>query len=133
MIGSGTHRSLLHQEIAEVAIGALCAVYNELGSGFLESVYRRAMCFEFESRDIACREEVPVPVRFRDRVAGEYRADLLLSDRVIIESKTCSSLTQGHEAQLLHYLKATGLTVGLILNFGPRASFKRLVRSAAHS
>ncbi|MFI5243707.1 MAG: GxxExxY protein [Gemmatimonadales bacterium] len=121
---------LLHGEVTREIIGAFFDVYNELGYGFFESVYQRALPLALTARGISCDREVPLIVRFRGAVVGEYRADLIVEQRVIVESKVAEKILPAHELQLLNYLKATGITVGLVLNFGPRATFRRLLLSS---
>jgi GxxExxY protein len=101
-------------------------VYNDLGVGFLESVYRRAMHFALRDAGLVAEEEVPIEVRLRGRVLGCFRADLLVERSVILELKAARNVEQLHERQLLNYLRATDVEVGLLLNFGPRPSFRRL-------
>ena len=123
-------RAKLEQEgLTEAIIGAFYAVYNELGAGFLENVYENALNIALKELGLPVRQQTGIDVYFRNRVVGEYRADLLIPGRVIIEVKSTSMLTNTHEAQLLNYLKATGIPVGLLLNFGPRPQFKRRVLS----
>lgn len=123
--------SLLHADLTRDIIAAFYDVYNELGSGFLESCYVRALQLELARRGVESRREVPAEVRFRGEVVGLCRLDLLVADAVIVECKTADRLAVHHESQLLHYLKATGITVGLILFFGSRPLHRRLVRSGA--
>jgi GxxExxY protein len=120
---------LIHHELTRRIIGAFYDVYNELGAGFLESVYRRALKVRLTEIGIATREEAPLTIRYHGLVVGDYRADLIVADTVILECKAGAAIAPGHHAQLLNYLKSTGLTLGIILNFGPKPSFKRLARS----
>jgi len=120
---------LIHSELTHEIIRAFYDVYNELGTGFLEAVYRRALGIRLSELGVAAREEVPLTVRYHGSVVGDYRADLIAADTVIIECKAGSAIAPGHHSQLLHYLKSTNLTLGIILNFGPKPSFKRLARS----
>ena len=113
-------------ELTRRIIGAFFDVYNDLGVGFLESVYRRAMAFALRDAGLAAEEEVPIEVMLRGRVLGCFRADLLVERSVILELKAVRAVEQLHEKQLLNYLRATDLEVGLLLNFGPRPSFRRL-------
>ena len=116
-----------HEELTEKVIGTFFEVYNTLGYGFLENVYENALCLEFEKRGISFSRQVPIKVRYCDRVVGEYVADLVIADLVIVELKAVKTLLPQHEAQLLNYLKATEIEVGLILNFGPVAKVVRKV------
>lgn len=117
---------LKHFHTTERIIGVFYDVYNELGHGFLESVYREAMKIGLGDQGLRVECEVPVPVYFRGQCVGEYRCDLLLEGSVIVELKTARVLESAHEAQLFHYLRATELEVGLLLNFGPKPQFKRV-------
>jgi GxxExxY protein len=117
---------LKHAELTERIIGVYYEVYNELGHGFLESVYQNAMYIGLQDSGLRVQRELAVPVRFRGQVVGEYRADLLVESTVIVELKAVHVLEQAHEVQLFHYLRATEYEVGLLLNFGaPRPQFKR--------
>jgi GxxExxY protein len=120
------HR-LKHASITEQIIGVFFDVYNELGSGFLESVYVEALSHALLQAGLLVGREMPLVVVFRGKVVGSFRADLLVNRLVIVEVKACSKLQPLHEAQLLNYLRATDLEVGLLVNFGPRAQFRRLV------
>src|SRR3954447_25587098 len=117
---------LLHEKVTESIIGVFYDVYNELGYGFLESGYQRSLVIALQEAGLKVEQQKSIPVRFRDQVVGEYFADLVVNDVVILELKACRSLDRSHEAQLLHYLKATDAEVGLLLNFGERPQFKRL-------
>ena len=118
---------LAHRELSERIIGAFYATYSELGYGFLESVYENAFAIQLEEAGLLVRRQHPIVVRFRDQVVGEFRADLLVEDLIIVEIKSASSLASIHEAQLINYLKATGIRIGLLVNFGPRPQFRRRV------
>ena len=118
---------LAHRELSERVIGAFYATYSELGYGFLESVYENAFAIQLEEAGLLVRRQHPIVVRFRDQVVGEFRADLLVEDLIIVEIKSASSLASIHEAQLINYLKATGIRIGLLVNFGPRPQFRRRV------
>jgi GxxExxY protein len=116
-----------HEELTERIIGAFFEVHSRLGYGFLEKVYENALSVEFEERGIKFARQVPIEVTYRGRVVGEYFADLVVDDLVIVEIKAVRSLLPQHGAQLLNYLKATRFEVGLLLNFGPSAKFVRKV------
>lgn len=118
---------LIEHELTERVIGIFYEVYKDLGHGFLESVYERAMAIALRESGISVKQQASVVVTFRNQVVGEFRADLLVENRLIIELKAISSLTPAHEVQLVNYLKATGIRLGLLLNFGSRAQFKRRV------
>lgn len=118
---------LLHGEISHEILRAFFRVHTALGHGFLEVVYRRSLAQELQQRGLEVAAEVPYSVRFDGTVVGDYRADIVVAGKVIVECKAAEFLTAAHEAQLLNYLKASGIELGLLLNFGPRATFRRLV------
>jgi GxxExxY protein len=118
---------LLHKATTDKIIRAYYDVYNELGHGFLESVYEEAFALALNDAGVLFQRQVPVPVSFRGRVVGEYRADLLIAGVVLVELKAVTQLAETHYAQLLHYLRATSIEVGLLFNFGARPEFKRLL------
>ena len=102
-------------------------MYNELGFGFLESVYRNALRLALLEKGLAIEEEVTVSVFFRGQNVGDFRADLVVNGVLLLELKTAERIVPAHEAQLLNYLRSTSLELGLILNFGPRPQVRRLV------
>lgn len=120
---------LMQRRVSKQVIGAFFDVYNELGHGFLESVYEGALAIRLHEFGLQVERQAPVAVRFHNHVVGEFRTDLLVEDCLLVEIKAVRSLVEAHEAQLLNYLKATGLRVGLLLNFGSRAEFRRRVFS----
>jgi GxxExxY protein len=124
---STDEHGLKHASITEQIIGIFFDVYNELGSGFLESVYVEALAHALLQAGLLVGREMPLVVVFRGKVVGSFRADLLVNRLVIVEVKACSKVQPLHEAQLLNYLRAIDVEVGLLLNFGPRAQFRRLV------
>jgi GxxExxY protein len=108
--------------------GAVFEVNRVLGPGFLEKVYENAVLIELRSRGLKAESQVPIKVLYKEDVVGEYLADILVEERVIVELKTVERLEKIHEAQLLNYLKATGLNIGMLVNFRhPKAEIKRLV------
>jgi GxxExxY protein len=116
-----------HDDLTQKIIGVFYDVYNELGSGFLESVYRKSMRMALTQAGLMVQSEVPVPVSFRGELVGIFRADLIVQDVVLIELKACEALAREHESQTLNYLKATAIEVALLMNFGPTPRFKRLI------
>ena len=120
-------RGLKHRELTEKIIGVFYEVYNELGHGFLESVYEEAMAVALPQAELKLERQVPLRVTFRGAVVGDFRADLLVDNAVLLELKAAREIEPVHEAQLLNYLRATQIEVGLVLNFGPKPQFKRLV------
>ena len=120
---------MLHEDLTAPLIGAFYDVHRELGHGFLESVYERAMVVALSGRGIPVERQVPVTVRYSGHVVGEFCADLLLENRVLAELKACRTLEAIHEAQVINYLRATSIEVGLLLHFAPKPVFRRLVLS----
>ena len=119
--------SLAHGELSERVIGAFYETYNALGYGFLESVYEGAFAVQLEHAGLRVSRQLPINVYFRGHVVGEFRADLLVEDLLLVEIKSATQLHPIHEAQLIKYLKATRIRLGLLVNFGPRPQFKRRV------
>jgi GxxExxY protein len=118
---------LRYRELTEKIIGVFYAVYNELGHGFLESVYEHSLAIALREAGFEVQQQFAIPVSFRGYRVGEFRADLVVGNVLLLEIKTARTLEASHEAQLLHYLKATSFELGLLLNFGPRPQFKRLI------
>jgi GxxExxY protein len=118
---------LRHQELSQKIIGAAYAVHNELGCGFIEKVYKNALAIELEETGVQCSCEVPLQVAYRDKIVGEYCADMIVENKIVVEVKAVSRLDPVHEVQLVNYLKATGLSVGLFINFGRSVEVKRRV------
>ena len=117
-----------HQGITKAIIGAAFEVHRVLGYGFLEKVYENAMQVELIQRGLPCRTESPIKIRYKNVVVGNYFADLFVDDVVIVELKVAKAYQSADEAQLLNELKATGIKVGLLVNFGrERVEFKRMV------
>jgi GxxExxY protein len=119
--------SLQYEELTRKIIGICFEVLNELGAGFLESVYEKALLIVLRQEAIKAYCQVPLSVKFRGEVVGEFVADVLVEDSIILELKAVKALTPEHQAQLINYLKATGKEVGLLINFGnPCLEYKRL-------
>ena len=116
-----------YSDLTEQVIGAFFEVYNELRSGLRESVYERAMVLALRDRGLEVHQQVGMKVSFKDRPVGTFRADLVVAGVVLIELKARPQIEGDHIAQTLNALRATGLEVGLILNFGPRAQIKRVI------
>ncbi len=118
---------LRHAGITGKVLEAAFDVLNELGSGFVESVYEGAMLVALAEREMHVQSQAPVSVYFRGREVGQFVADLLVEDVVLVELKAVKALAPEHQAQVINYLKATGLEVALLLNFGkPKLEYKRL-------
>ncbi len=124
------HRSeLQYGEITEKIIGCAFEVINELGAGFLESVYEKAFAIALQDKGLRVKCQHPIHVRFRQRIVGEFYADLIVDEKVIIELKVAKAIAPEHQAQTINYLKATGIEVGLLINFGnPKLEYKRFTR-----
>ena len=121
---------LLHEKLTRAIIGCAFEVINELGSGFLESVYEKAMMIALSDAGLSVQSQTPVKVIFRGKPVGDYFADLLVEEKVVIELKVVKALVPEHAAQTINYLNATGIQVGLLINFGrPTLEFKRFTRS----
>lgn len=118
-------RGLKHGELTEKLIGIFFAVHNELGHGFLESVYEQAFSVVLAGNGIFFQRQMAIPVWFHGLQIGEFRADLLVDGKVLVELKTARDIEPAWEKQLLNYLRATEVEVGLLFNFGPNAQFKR--------
>ena len=116
-----------HADVTKLIIKAFYTVYNTLGYGFLEKVYRNALAIELRKLGVEVAPEARIAVCYDDQVVGEYFADLVVADAVLVELKAVKRLLEEHEAQLLNYLKATRYEVGLLLNFGPKPEIKRKV------
>ena len=109
-----------HRELTEKIIGAAYEVQRELGPGFLEKVYETALIDELRNRGVPAIGQAEIEVRYKDTPVGNYYADILVDSKVICEIKAVDNLSRAHEAQLIHYLKAAGIKVGLLLNFGAK-------------
>jgi GxxExxY protein len=117
------------QELTQKILAGAFAVHNALGCGFLGRVHANGLFLELRQMELACEQEVALKVKYKNVVVGDYCADLVVERRVLIEVKACTGLEPVHEAQILNYLKASGIHVGLLLNFGkPRLEYRRFVR-----
>ena len=112
--------------LTQKIIGVFYEVYNDLGTGFLESVYQKSLTIALESAGLKVCSHIDIPVWFRGHQVGSFEADLLVETCVLLELKAARTLDSSHQAQLLNYLRATDIEVGLLLNFGPKPEFKRL-------
>ena len=120
--------ALEHGEITEQILGAAFEVHSVLGHGFLEKLYRKAMQVELIARGLKAETQSKIKVMYKGTIVGDYQADLLVADRVIVELKIAKEYQPADEAQLLNELKATGIKVGLLINFGrTKVEFKRFV------
>lgn len=112
--------------LTQKIIGVFYEVYNELGTGFLESVYQKSLALALESAGLSVKSRIDIPVWFRKHQVGHFEGDILVENCVLLELKAARALDSSHQAQLLNYLRATGIEVGLLLNFGPKPEFKRM-------
>lgn len=119
---------LVDEDLSYRIRGAVYEVYQQLGYGFLEKVYERALCGELSARGMTVRSQAPLAVQYKGNVVGEFFADVLVENRIVLELKAQARLSRSDEAQLLNYLKASNLRVGLLVNFVyPKAQIKRMV------
>ena len=116
-----------HQELTAKIIECAYTVHNTLGFGFLESIYQNALLIELQGNGLQAKKEVPIRVFYNQKVVGNFAADILVEGKVILELKSVKEIHPAHEAQLTNYLKATGIEVGLLLNFGETVQIKRKV------
>ena len=121
-------RKLGIDELTEKVIGCAYLVHNELGAGFLEKVYENALRIELAEAGLAVKQQNPIPVKYRGEVVGDFYADLIIEDSLIVELKAVQELCKAHEVQLVNYLTATGIDNGLLINFGASVEVKRKFR-----
>jgi GxxExxY protein len=120
--------NIIYKELSYKITKLALEVHNELGCGFLEKIYENAMMMLFEREKISARQQAPADVFFHEKVIGEYFADILVDNKIILELKTVDAISNAHIAQVLNYLRATGIKLGIIMNFGnPKFTYKRLV------
>jgi GxxExxY protein len=118
---------LLYKEITDKIIRCLYNVYDELGTGFLESIYEKSLMIELIEMGLKVENQKDLKVYYKNHLVGDFKADIIVENKIIIEIKAVSKLIPQHEAQLLNYLKATNIKVGLIVNFGEKLEFKRKI------
>jgi len=119
--------TLKHKELSEKIIAAAYNVHKELGYGFLEKVYKNALAVELGEAGLKYAVETPLNVKYHNIVVGDYFADIIVDDKIIVEVKAVSKLESINEVQLVNYLKATGINVGLLINFGQSVEIKRRI------
>ncbi|MGD0004500.1 MAG: GxxExxY protein [Anaerolineaceae bacterium] len=118
--------TLLYEEITNKILAACFEVSTELGAGFLESVYQNALMIALQEKGLTIEREYPLEVSFRGQIVGQFYADILVEGKIILELKAVSVLSDIHKAQVINYLKATGIEVGLLVNFGsPKVEYRR--------
>ncbi|MDN3510705.1 MAG: GxxExxY protein [Candidatus Jettenia sp.] len=121
------YESIKYKDLTEKVINIFYRVYNKLGYGFLEKIYESAMMIELKKEGIPAVSQSPIKVSYENNIIGEYFTDILVDDKVIVEIKAAKGLVIENEAQLLNYLKASNIEVGLLFNFGPKPEIKRKV------
>ena len=119
--------NLLYAETSDKIISCAYEVHNKLGFGFSEKVYENAMMIKFSQKQLPSIQQAPINVHFEDQLVGEYFADIFVDNKIIVELKAVSVLSKAHEAQLINYLKATNVKVGLLINFGEKLKIIRRV------
>lgn len=120
---------MLHGDITNRIIHSFYCVYNKLGFGFLEKVYENALILEIRKTGLSVEQQKNIKVYYDESQVGDYFADLIVNELVIVELKAAEALREEHEAQLINYLKATNIEVGMLLNFGKKAEFRRKIFS----
>lgn len=118
---------LLHKELTDKILKAFYEVYNQLQYGFREKIYQKSLAYELRKLGLEVEEEKPISVYYKGLLMGEYRSDIVVDGKIILELKAQSTIKDSHEAQLLHYLRAMPIEVGLVLNFGLKPEFVRKV------
>jgi len=121
-------REMHIDELTEKVIGCAYRVHNELGAGFLEKVYENALRIELAEAGLAVKQQHPIPVNYHGEVVGDFYADLMIEDSLIVELKAVQELCKAHEVQLVNYLTATGIDNGLLINFSASVEVKRKFR-----
>lgn len=116
---------MLHRKLTKKIIRSFYKVYNTLGYGFLEKVYENALCTELKSEGLKCHSQKPIKVFYQSKCVGEYFADIMVEEKIILELKATSIIRREHEIQLINYIKATEAEIGLLFNFGKESKFKR--------
>ena len=117
----------LHQDLTERIIKCFFKVYNTLGYGFLEKVYERAMMIELAEEGLSACSQYPIEVYYKEQSVGDYSADIIVNEKVVLELKAVEHVVEEHELQLINYLKATDLEIGLLLNFGKKPEVRRKI------
>lgn len=126
----GQDKGLKHEQITKSVIGCAFEVINELGAGFLESVYEKALLLALRQKGLSALSQYPVKVMFRGECVGDFYTDIFVEEKVIVELKTAKAIVPEHQAQIINYLNATGIEVGLLINFGnSKLEYKRFTRN----
>lgn len=121
---------LIYKELSYKIVGCAMEVHNQLGYGFLEKVYENALLFELKNKNTEVKNQIPIKVHYKGNIIGNYIADVLVEDKVILELKSVEKIIDSHIAQTINYLKATGLKLAIIINFGKeKLEYERIVLS----
>lgn len=123
------HQDYIHKELSSKILECFYKVYNKLGYGFLEKVYENALKIELEQFGLIVDRQKPIKVYYENQIVGEYFADLIVNNQIILELKAAESICEEHEFQLINYLKATEIEIGLLLNFGKKPEIRRKIFS----
>ncbi len=118
---------MINQETTARIIRCFYQVYNSLGFGFLEKVYENALLIELKKEGLDCNKQVPIAVFYQGKTVGDYYADIIVNNEIILELKAVETLVEEHDLQLINYLKATNIEIGLLLNFGKKPQIKRKI------
>lgn len=118
----------IDDKLTEKIIGCAFTVHKKLGSGFLEKVYENALAIELKKNGLKAEQQYPIPVKYDEYLVGDYYADILVENEIVVEIKAVENLNKKHEAQVVNYLNGTGLDIGLLINFGESVEIKRKYR-----
>ena len=118
----------IDDKLTEKIIGCAYSVHNKLGSGFLEKVYENSLMIELKKNGLKAEQQYPIPVKYDEYLVGDYYADILVENEIVVEIKAVENLNKKHEAQVVNYLNGTGLEIGLLINFGESVEVKRKYR-----
>jgi GxxExxY protein len=119
--------NLIHKDLSNIILKCFYKVYNTLGYGFLEKVYENALLIELSKNGLKTEKQKPINVKYDNKIVGEYFADIIVEDKIILELKASEFLAEEHEFQLINYLKATEIEIGFLLNYGREPEFKRKI------
>ena len=121
------NKEFLYKDITEKVIRCFYNVHDELGGGFLESVYEKALLIELNEAGLKAEPQKILTVKYKNKIIGEFKTDIVVEDKIILELKAVGNLIPEHEAQLINYLKATGIKLGILVNFGEKLEFQRRI------
>ncbi len=112
--------NVIYKELSYNIVGCAMEVHNQLGFGFMEKVYENALIIELRNKDINVKQQYPIKVTYKGEIVGDYMADILIEDKIIVELKTSESISDAYRAQIINYIKATGIELGILINFGTK-------------